>query len=169
MSQPSENFIHRATMDYMMNPSYYSNCKDMHNDKNMDDVPTLEDKKFYKKRILTVTRELFKPNEHPTHLKILHEGYINYLIEYLKMIDTKDILQEEYEGMADQDTSDGMKDCSFVNADEYIYNIKPPHITMDDFVTKKTPIKEAESLPQKKNINLKDPVLRTKGVRKKNK
>ena len=40
---------------------------------------------------------------------------------------------------------------------------------MDDFVTKKTPIKETESLPQKKNINLKDPVLRTKGVKKKNK
>ena len=169
MSQHNENFIHRATMDYMTNPSYYSNSKCMGNDKNRDDGPTLADKRFYKKRILTVTRELFKPNEHPTHLKILHEGYINYLIEYLKMIDTKDILQEEYEGMTDQDTTGGMKDCSVDDANKYIYNIKPPHITMDDFVTKKTPIKEVESLPQKKNINLKDPVLRTKGVRKKNK
>ena len=108
------------------------------------------------------------------YLKPAFNAYIKQLIMYFKEIDKKDIIQEDYNLL------DITKDVSYQSID--IHNIEKIHtdnlimrdlnikkITLDDFVvaSNNDTSQEKQILPIKKDINLRDPNLRTKGLKKK--
>jgi hypothetical protein len=139
-----------------------------------------KDRKFYRKRILNLTRELFLSSDacNPD----INEAFMNYLyhcVEHFKNTDTNDILQCEYadlNGDIDGDVDAAMDDA--IDADDEndnmnTYNssimrkiVKPN--TLDNFIIRNViKKKEPEHLPLQKEINLKDPQLKVKGIVKK--
>ena len=140
-----------------------------------------KDRKFYRKRILNLTRELFLSTDACTPDVV--DAFMNYIyhcVEHFKNTDTNDILQFEYmngdadgdadcdgEGEADADCDDGGDgDYTFYNSSILRKIVKPN--TLDNFIIRNVIKKnETEHLPLQKEINLKDPQLRVKGICKK--
>ena len=62
-----------------------------------------KDKKFYRKRVFNLTKELLS-NEEPSHLfpdvKQAFDNFTNHCINYFKAIDCSDILQEDYKDIS---------------------------------------------------------------------
>ena len=176
----SMNQIDKLTLDYFTNKTQYRDLiekRDIFQSKEF-----INDKRFYRKRILNITRELFANKIKNPELKNTFNHYIKSIINYLKFIDKKDILQEEYLDLSlnevdkkvyfekiEQDDIDSLNNANslMINSD-----YKKINSTLDDFVIKKTnekQEKEIEDLPKKKVINLKNPDLKKKGIKKKKK
>ena len=92
----SEEFVNQVTLEYLVNKEYNvaPNLKNNVNKK---------DKKFYRKRVFNLTKELLS-NEEPSHLfpdvKQAFDNFTNHCINYFKAIDCSDILQEDYKDIS---------------------------------------------------------------------
>lgn len=154
-------------LKYLINPVYQSGVKKSqqpyHEEKN-------KERKFYRKRIISLTKEMFKTqNKELVSLRKAFEDYTDEVINYFKMLDTKDILQNEYLGLEEGDLN--VTDVSY-NIEEANKSImKPRKIggTLDNFVVSNITSPQEESLPTMRTINLKEESLKTKGVKKKKK
>jgi len=132
-----------------------------------------KDRKFYRKRILNLTRELFLSSDASN--PDINEAFMNYVyhcVEHFKNTDTNDILQYEYTDL-DADLEMDAEDADDENDSMDTYNssimrkiVKPN--TLDNFIIRNViKKKESEHLPIQKEINLKDPQLKVKGIGKK--
>lgn len=165
--------IDKLTLTYFTNNTQYQACTDEVNIKQRKEelIQLKEDKKFYKKRIIQLTKDLFIKKSSTKEMQKVFEQYIKGCIEHLKTLDKHDILQEEYKNM---DLSHNLINNSIDNNQEedynaYIYKTDEKIIKMDDFVIiKKKPV-EKKNNPKQKDINLKDPSLKLKGVKIKEK
>ena len=135
------------------------------------------DRKFYRKRILSLTRDLllFKENDDTLlpDVKNAFEIYVKICIEYFKTLDETDIIQEDYNNFNDLD----------INLDIPITNELEENITMNEannllirsinvnplekFIKRTTFKKEETIIPVQKEINLDEPYLKNKGICKK--
>jgi hypothetical protein len=151
-----------------LNKSQYQGLIKKHdilNDKNF-----ISEKKFYKKRILDLTKKLFRNEIEDLQLKNVFNGYIKSCCNYLKFQDKKDIIQENYseeEEMVNEDILDQIEEVGYNNCDYLILKEKETKkITMDNFIIKNEK-KPSVILPEKKKYNLKSKDLKTKGIEKK--
>ena len=83
------------TLEFLTNPLYHN----MINSKSgliKNNKINKQDIKFYRKRIYALSKDLLKGDSPNESLKKIHDDYVNAAIIYLKMIDTKDIIQEQY-------------------------------------------------------------------------
>ena len=164
----SEEFVNQVTLEYLVNKEYNLTIKPGNN-------VNKKDKKFYRKRVFNLTKELLS-NEEPSDLlpdvKKAFDNYMNHCINYFKAIDCSDILQEDYRDMsmnsllynsADLTESTQIQDDANKLMMRSI-NIQPS--TLDKFI-KRTVKKETIVLPQQKDVNLSNPELKLKGVKKK--
>ena len=124
---------------------------------------------FYRKRILNVTKDLLRENSvNPTIDSIFLE-YTQELINYFKFIDKKDILQDEYKDLKEKkkkqvDTNFKLSESDKIMSRETKKTIK----TIKDcipIIVKSRPQKK-RNYPKKKDINIKDPKFRIKGLGK---
>tara|TARA_B100000073_G_scaffold4197_1_gene3366 strand:- start:948 stop:1442 length:495 start_codon:yes stop_codon:yes gene_type:complete len=127
--------------------------------------------KFYKKRILQVTKDLLKGEKITEDVNSSYNDYIRTLIDHFKFIDKKDIIQEEYQNL-NYDISLNI-DNSFNMMEMNEMMIKKVEVkevkTMDDYILKRKKKKEKKmEIPKKKEYNIKDKKFKTKGLRKKN-
>ena len=176
-NNPQKNETEKnATLEYLTNPVYYKSVKktsDKINNKN-----NKEDIKFYRKRITSLTKEMLKgvfPNE---PLKKIYENYTSSIISHFKMVDTKDIIQEDYKLFNNETTNVldlSINEFSTIEkANEQILKKVINVPTLDNYVIK-TGNKDDNnennsiSLPSKKNIDLHCPTLKTKVVVEKKK
>jgi len=162
------NDIDNITLEYFLNKSQYQGLIKKHdilNDKNF-----ISEKKFYKKRILDLTKKLFRNEIEDLQLKNVFNGYIKSCCNYLKFQDKKDIIQENYseeEEMVNEDILDQIEEVGYNNCDYLILKEKETKkITMDNFIIKNEK-KPSVILPEKKKYNLKSKDLKTKGIEKK--
>jgi hypothetical protein len=177
MSGP-DNLINEITLDCLMNKEQYQKYVLQKNIKKNN----LKDIKFYRKRIYFLTKELLLSKEQPKDLlpevKYAYENYVKTCINYFKVVDRNDIIQEDYvDVINDNDIilseelnnlDEIIKEDTKKNPDEYLMrqvNIKKN--SLDGFVTKKSNNQKELILPKEKNINLKDPSLKNKGIVKK--
>lgn len=180
------DIIHNITIEYLINKQYHNFLK---KDNELLISINKRDKKFYKKRILNVTRDLFLNDEVDVSpdVKESYNNYIKHCIEYFKMIDKSDIIQNEYNEASSEsnklilenenEDNDNIKmdivDSSIIqntkqydNANNILFNKTNKINTLDNFV-KKIHIennKIPEIIPRKRKINLKDPLLKFKGL-----
>ena len=157
----SDEFINRVTMDCLLNKGqYYKSSTVTRNNK--------KDKKFYKKRIYNLTRDLIVNKEQemcfPADIGSAFDNYVNTCIAYFKNLDKTDILQDDYKDIVEPIQTD-INEQSIEKADKLLMR-SIQFTPLDNFVTKKVSIKKEIILPQQKEINLKDPVLKTKGLKK---
>jgi hypothetical protein len=170
----SESFINQVTLDCLLNKQQYNKYVFNKTEK----ISNRKDKKFYRKRIFSLTKELLLTKGKPEFLfpdvEYAFDNYINTCIQYFKTIDSNDIIQNEYSsfvGMSvlnelDDEDEDALQ--SKEDADKLLMrsiNVSKP--SLDNFVTTKLTKKAEEMiLPKQKDINLTDPILKTKGVLK---
>ena len=72
-----------------------------------------KEKKFYKKRLLAVTKSLFKEdifNKSPKSTQLVFESYIKKMIEIFKDNDLNEARSKEYEGFAETIISENEND-----------------------------------------------------------
>jgi hypothetical protein len=170
----SNTYINQITLDCFRNKEQYNILK------TNSSKSSKKDTHFYRKRIVQLTKDLLSSDDQLHDLfpdiKYAFDIYVKNCVEYFKTLDKSDILQEDYKNM--NDTENVIMDdynCDMLYNDESTKTInklimkktKNDRHTLDKFITR-TIIKIDEPfMPVQKEINLNDPNLRIKGIRKK--
>lgn len=179
MSEPlvdeSESTINQITLDCLLNRTQY----EKYVSKKLLTQISRKDQLFYRKRALNLTKELLKGDEDlfvSPDVKYAFECYIKTCVRYFRVLDKSDLIQEEYKSLnlTSQLSEEEMKQSldGLTELDEILMrkiNLKH-NGTLDNFVEIKTLVQEDMVVippPQQRKINLKDPILRNKGIRKK--
>lgn len=173
-----------ASLTYLTNPLYQQVLKQqtqntVHNNKS--------DIKFYRKRITALTKDMLKGDiPENSYIKTIYETYVNGLINYFKMVDTSDIIQQQYvedaapacEAGASASEAGAAAAASPLaipqtNKEITINNntMMRKHTgisTLDNFVIKQpNESKETRIIPLIIDVDLKEPSLKKKGVKEK--
>ena len=188
----TENIIHQITLECLINKDMYE--KQSSKEKNMK--INKKDKKFYRRRVLNLTRELLLakkegnntsdiPNIMETtitpDLLAAFNNYVKACIQNFKTIDKNDIIQEDYKGI----DMNILNDLKILDIPETLESEVENNATENDKLIMRT-IKEKSNLdnfvkikykkpqediiiPKIREINLTDPNLRNKGIKKKEK
>ena len=184
----SDNLINEITLDCLMNKEQYQKYISRKNTKKEN----IKDVKFYRKRIYYLTKELLLSKEHESPLlpevKNAFDNYIKTCINYFKIIDRNDIIQEDFKDILDGgidvineideiDEINEIEEIEEVNKNIIINTPKSPDNffmrqvkiknSLDDFIKVKKNNPKEIILPKQKKINLKDPSLKNKGIAKK--
>jgi len=173
----SEDLVHQITVDCLINKEVYLKMQKS----NLVHSINKKEKKFYRKRVLNLTRELLLKkdtsyNEINPDIKNSFDNFVKTCIHYFKIIDKNDIIQEEYNHF-DDDHDDNDNTCNDTTTSN-VYNSENDNKLfmrsikikngLENFVTIKSFKKPDEMiLPKIKDINLEEPTLRNKGIIKK--
>lgn len=153
-----------------------------------------QDIRFYRKRILMVFKDILMRRKNTLvneRIQCAFDEFVRVVIDELKMSDTSDIIQTELvddeerndgTGLSD-DCDDSIKENETDNTDklisyanEFLTSSKAQPVTIDKFVIKrqidepfpksvKTKHNEMRNKAPSSKVNLKEPSLRTKGVK----
>ena len=163
-------------LTYLINPQYQNQ---IHRDKTKQEKElSKEELKFYRKRIIQSTRDLLDDiNTHPVSNSILKESFLLYAascINYYKAIDTSDIIQNQYDTLNEATLTDNsdknkMDDIEFSENNHLLFKHHKTVNTIEECmnISKIRHNSNPEIFPTKKKVNLRDPSLKTKGVKKK--
>jgi hypothetical protein len=161
------NDIDKITLEYFVSKTQLDTLNKKHNFK---EVSYLEDKKFYKKRIIDLTKRLYKREIKDTNITNAFDIYIANCISYLKFIDKKDIIQDNYSDLSFNDCklTDHVPNDTDKN-DYLMFKEKPTKkVTLDNYVKKiSTNVQKKEIIPKKQEYDLKNDKLKNKGIKKK--
>ena len=174
----SDSFVNQVTLDCLLNKEMYNT----HLRSKKNKQQNKEERRFYKKRTFNLFKEIISgniPKDLLPDVKYAYDNFITSTIHYFKTIDNNDIIQSEY-----KDTNFGLETCSEekkINEDISYSNLEADKLllrsvkinipTLDKYVKRtKTKIQEDNNiiLPKHKEINLSDPELKTKGLKKNN-
>jgi len=148
-----------------------------------------EEIKFYRKRIVSLFKEILKGTDESLNreIKEIHTLFVNASIRYFQMIDKKDIIQGQHQAQAQQDQDHtehkeetpedilnaigGSTLYSIEEADDLMMRKTFAVPNLDNYVIAKhdASANDLRVIPLQLVIDLKNPDLKTKGVRKKNK
>jgi hypothetical protein len=164
-----------ASLTYLTNPLYQQVLKQqtqntVHNNKS--------DIKFYRKRITALTKDMLKGDiPENSYIKTIYETYVNGLIKYFKMVDTSDIIQQQYvedaapasEAAAAASPLTIPQTNKEITIDNNTMMRKHTGVsTLDNFVIKQpNESKETRIIPLIIDVDLKEPSLKKKGVKEK--
>ena len=172
----SEAFLNQVTLDCLLNKNMYNK----HLLAERKKIINKRDKKFYKRRIFDLTKELLLTKEEPDNLfpdvKYSFDIFVDSCIHYFKSKDNNDIIQAEYKNIEEMNVIES--DLLELNVESplteeeantlLMRSFKITQPSLDNFVKIKYTKSPCEIiLPKQKDINLKDPDLRNKGIRKK--
>ena len=168
----SQAFVDQITLDCLLNKSLFNTQVKNRKAQSVNK----EDKKFYKKRIYNLFKEMLINKEEPENLlpdvKYAYDNFINASINYFKTIDNNDLLQEEYKTL-DEAALENINaipelgdDIAVEEADKLMMrSIKIKTPSLDKYVKRKsTKPEEKMILPKQKEVNLMDPELKVKGI-----
>jgi hypothetical protein len=125
-----------------------------------------EDIKFYRKRIIHLTKSLLKNETTTSSIKAAFDNYIHEVIAHFEFIDKKDIIQKEYENYSEKDKKP-KTDFKLLEKDQLIMkDIKEKTKNINDFVIHKNKPVKVLVPPKVKKINLKTDELKKKGLNK---
>ena len=169
----SDAFLNQASLDYLINTKQYK-IKFISSTEN---AINRKDKKFYRRRILSLTKDLLSKEESDIvvspDIKYAFDNLVQTCIHHFKILDRNDIIQEDYNGFDEEikeekELSETEQFLKEENEKLLMRSVKMSNHSLDNFIKIKM-TKQAEELiiPQQKEINLKDPILKNKGVIKK--
>ena len=171
------------TLEFLTNPLYHNMINSKSASINNRKI-NKQDIKFYRKRIYALSKDLLKGDSPNESLKKIHDDYVHAAINYLKMIDTKDIIQEQYKNEIGQneigqnEIFPDINNFNFSNestnvadADQQMMRKIVNISNLDNYViiTNANNTGNEYTLPTKKEINLHTQELKTKGIIKKDK
>jgi len=175
----------KCTLEYLSNPLYSKKNSII----SVDSGITKDDRSFYRKRIIAITKDMLKGEYISENLEKIHNDYIKSLIHHFKTTDEFEILQSEYANSSSLETSktidlsggvlfdaSGEKHAGEKHTGENENNINDvmmkhtnKRVSLDTFVMKKPlrSVKETIHIPQKKEINVNTPAHKVKGIKPK--
>ena len=165
--------VNNITLKYLLNQSLYD--KILNKEENNEEL--LLDLQFYKKRIVNITKKMCKNNFENEILKSAFLSYVTSLIYFFKSNDKKDIIQAEYldgsgnniyniKNKVNNNNNNNNSNSDLFKCNEAILTKKKDKITLDKFVSERKS-NEEKIIPLKKEIDLQDPKLKVKGLKKK--
>ena len=174
------NYVDEVTLECLMNKEQYGkHVRKMPASSSSKKVNN-SDRKFYKKRIYDLTKQLL--NNEPVSENIFpdvtnsFQTYIKACVDYFKTLDKTDIVQEDYQSIEDSLNRDRNNEINVdyisdtQQANQMIMrSIKIQEPNSLEKLVKRTQTKHVKQmiLPREKDINLKDPILKNKGIREK--
>ena len=180
----TENIVHQITLECLINKDKYE--KQTSKEKSLK--INKKDKKFYRRRVLNLTRELLLSKKDGTEtsdvtnvmetvvtpdLLNAFDNYLKACIHNFKIIDKNDIIQEDYKDMNFLDLPETLENEIQNNSNEnnkLIMRTIKEKSNLDNFVKiKYQKPQEDIIIPKIREINLNDPNLRNKGIKKKEK
>jgi hypothetical protein len=180
----SEEFINQVTLNCLMNKDQYNKYV-KNNTIKLPNSVNKKDKKFYKKRIYNIIKQLLSSQETEieprlfTDVQKSFDHFVNICIHSLKVIDKSDIIQDDYKDIAESitlnlDMNTELDDADIKTKEEadllLLRSIKITNPSLDNFVKRKyTKAPQQIMMPQQKDINLRDPNLKIKGIKEKDK
>ena len=174
-TQAIPNYVSQVSLEYLMNREQYSRYQQKRKEINK------KDRKFYKRRIYDLTRQLLN-NEKPEILMpdvaTAFDHYAGVCIEYFKVLDRTDILQEGYRDcdlgnlVINQDNHPHSEQPQYQPQDQNQWLMRQTKVVKtptlyDNFIKRKPKPVTQMFIPQEKEIDLKAPDLKNKGIRKK--
>jgi hypothetical protein len=163
-----ENWVNKMTIKNLTNDAFMKRWLE----RKETTQELRKEQAFYKKRIHHLSKQLLQ-NEAPGDLfpdvQEQYDAFLRTCIYYFKSIDNHDILQEQYKEYKDDNVMNKSFDVieeerKRVAFDKAILRRPSGNKGLDGFI-KRVVHKEAPViLPKQKNIDLKDPGLRTKGT-----
>lgn len=177
------NNIDLITLEYFTTPQFYHKYQGKQIESKTNKI-SKSDRKFYKKRIINETKKMLRNEFETPGLKEIFNKYVISLVDYFKIVDKSDILKERYDdpsGNNNPDDSnktlddmlDDILDISsndfLTSPDQLLYKTtnEAKKVTLDNFVVKHSIPKEKINFPEQKEIDLKEPSLKTKGIKPK--
>jgi hypothetical protein len=169
----STAFLNQASLDYLINTKQYK----IQLTNALNTKINKKDKRFYRRRILNLTKELLSKEESEIvvspDIKYAFDNLVKTCVHYFKILDRNDIIQEDYnefdyEIKEDKEISESEQFLKEENEKLLMRSIKMSNHSLDNFIKiKMTKNIEELIIPQQKEINLKDPTLKIKGITKK--
>ena len=181
----ADDFLNQVSLDFLINKKQYKNHSISFTENTINKKINKKDKKFYRRRILSLTKDLLSKerqdsasaeseSEIPPDIKYMFDNFIKACVHYFKILDRNDIIQEDYNEFKDK-----IKENIEINDESYkilkeenekllMRSVKITNPSLDNFI-KINMTKQTKELiiPQQKEINLKDPILKNKGIDKK--
>ena len=177
----SDAFLNQASLDYLINMKQYKKHFIGFTENAMNKKINRKDKKFYRRRILSLTKDLLYKEESEIvvspDIKYAFDNLVKTCIHYFKILDRNDIIQQDYNGFDEEFKEEIKEEKELSETEQFLKeenekllmrSVKLSNNSLDNFIKIKM-TKQAEELiiPQQKEINLKDPILKNKGVIKK--
>lgn len=138
-------------------------------------------KRFYRKRIIKLTKDVIEANpkfieDCPERLIESFNAYLEECVSYFKTVDTVDILQQEYENLVEnkscgQTETFKLTDNKMSEINSIVSKTAPAKTKIEDCMLVKkirTAPPPKKVLTKKKEIDLKNPKLKKKGIKPKN-
>tara|TARA_B100001250_G_C19640832_1_gene718189 strand:- start:248 stop:808 length:561 start_codon:yes stop_codon:yes gene_type:complete len=160
-----KNEVDALTLQYFINNKFERSIAP----DNEEVVISSSERKFYKKRIIQLTKDLFKKAAPNNTIQASFNNYLNSCISYFKFTDASDLMQEEYDNVKATTLPDDDQEFSMQTVDEDLFNMPTSENTLDSFVTNKTIIIDKQILPKSKLLNITNEKFKTKGIKKKKK
>jgi|MEHZ01.4.fsa_nt_MEHZ011314470.1_2 hypothetical protein len=155
--------VNKDILKYFSNPSYQANKDSEILEINPDD------KKFYRKRVLAMGKEIYSDKHYNDILNKAFDNFISLAINHCQMIDKRDMLQEDYPAVIAKETNH--TDVNNFDMDSMNNNVmrhnKPKDKTLDGFVTVTSTTTENKFIPIQRKVNLKQDKFKTKGIKPK--
>lgn len=177
----SEAYVNQVTLDCLLNKQIMNKYLKSQKNKSADK----QERKFYKKRIFSLFKDIItgaEPSDLLPDVLYAYDNFTKSCIHYFKTIDNNDLHQEEYNEITNMIKTEHIEtehietehiSTNFSKNEEadkmLMRSIKIDVPTLDKYV-KRTSTKKQEQiiLPKQKNIDLLNPDLKNKGLKKKN-
>ena len=185
------NYLDNITLEYFTNRNQYETIfkkTELTIEKKFS-----SDKRFYKKRVIDLTKKLFKNEINDTQLVNIFNGYIKSCINYLEFLDKSDVMQDKYDKLVNNDIDNDDIDNDDIDNDDIDNNEKlnsindtiidssenmknnvdnllfkkeeVKKVNLDNFVIKKNNVEKPKILPKKEIINVREKKYKTKGIK----
>ena len=105
------NDIDNLTLSLLLNKDTYGKIYEKNKDQNIEEH--IKDKKFYKKRVIELTKRLYKNEIKDEHLNKMFDKYLLSCINYLKIIDKSDHIQKSL----------GVQDINIENTTNIVFDL----------------------------------------------
>jgi len=172
----SQSFVDQITLDFLLNKEVMGKHVMKQREKQIDK----QDFQFYKKRILHLFEELIS-NDYTEDLspdvKYAYDTFIKTSINYFKIVDNNDLLQEEYKDLdfipelSDNENGNDSKNLdisgNFMEADKLMMRSVKMDLPLDKYV-KQSSNKTRDNnviLPKQREVDLMNPELKNKGIK----
>jgi len=170
----ADQLISEITLECLMNKNQYAKYIGKTNTENKTSIK--KDIEFYRRRIFDLTKKLLnneKPETMYPDVGSAFDTYARVCIEYFKVLDKSDIIQEDYTGINVDSISSIPVDASYNTEAANMLMMRSIKITepnaLEKLVKRTTSkLEKKQIVPIQKDINLKDPNLKNKGICKKN-
>ena len=160
-----KNEVDAITLQYFINNKFGKSISSENENPSL--TVTNTERKFYKKRILQLIKDLFKKQAPNDLLQSTFNSFVFSSISYFKSIDTSEVMQEEYQDIKKDTDETAANNIDMATIDEGIFNVSSSENTLDSFVTSKTIKMTNKILPKTRPINITNDKFKTKGVKEK--